>query len=193
MPTNLNALIRYKQIDTCLKNRFIECTIEKLQDACTASLGEFRAIYKKVSERTIRDDIRVMKSNILGFNAPIEISNRTYYYSDKNYSIFTTPVTEIELLKDILKMLLEERNNIADSEIDDLLQRIARIVGEPIPTHVKSPSIRFCLKSKVSDNDELYISSDNEIEPTHKLLSEEPVSQDESTQTLLWKEILMIL
>ncbi len=184
MPTNLNALIRYKQIDTCLKNKFIECTIEKLQDVCTVSLGEFRGIYKKVSERTIRDDIRVMKSNILGFNAPIEISNGIYYYSDINYSIFTTPITEIELLKDILKMLLEERNNIADSEIDDLLQRIARIVGEPIPTHVESPSIRFSLKPDTSDDNEFYVSSGN---------NNEPVSQYESMQTLQWKEILMIL
>lgn len=193
MPTNLNALIRYKQIDTCLKNKFIECTIEKLQDACTASLGEFRGIYKKVSERTIRDDIRVMKSNILGFNAPIEISNGTYYYTDKNYSIFTTPVTEIELLKDILKMLLEERNNIADSEIDNLLLRIANIVGEPIPDKFNSPSINFNIDFEASEDDGFYVSSSNKIEPTHKSLNKEPVSQYKSMQTLLWKEILMIL
>ena len=133
MPTNLNALIRYKRIDACLKNPYVVCTIERLQEACTEAMGEFRGIHKLVSERTIRDDIRVLRSNILGFNAPIEYENEKYVYTDKNYSIFQTPVTEVDLLKDILKMLLEERNNIADSEIDKLLQRISIIVGEPIP------------------------------------------------------------
>lgn len=132
MPTNLNALIRYKQIDAYLQNKYVDCTIEKLQDACSVALGEFRGNYSNVSERTIRDDIRVMRSDILGFNAPIEVSNGRYYYTDSNYSIFSTPVTEVELLKDILKMLLAERDNITDSEIDKLLTRISIIVGEPI-------------------------------------------------------------
>jgi len=133
MPTNLNALIRYKQIDTCLRNRFVRCTIEKLQEVCTDAMGEFRGIYKQVSERTIRDDIRVMRSNMLGFNAPIAYNDGAFYYTDKDYSIFSTPLTEIDLLRDILKMLLSERNNIADDEVDKLLKRISVIVGEPLP------------------------------------------------------------
>ena len=71
------------------------------------------------------------------FNAPIEFEDGRCIYSDKEYSIFNTPVTEVQLLKDILKMLLEERNNIADSEIDKLLLRISIIVGEPIPFEMK--------------------------------------------------------
>jgi len=133
MPTNLNALIRYKQIDACLKNPYVPCTIASLQEACTSALSEFRGIYKLVSERTIRDDIRVMRSNMLGFNAPIAFDDGKYFYTDKNYSIFKTPVTEVDLLRDIMKMLIEERNNITDSEIDNLLKRIAVIVGAPIP------------------------------------------------------------
>ncbi len=205
MPTNLNALIRYKQIDAYLKNKFINCTIEKLQDACTVSLGEFRGIYKKVSERTIRDDIRVMKSNILGFNAPIEVSNGIYYYSEKNYSIFTTPVTEIELLRDILKMLLEERNNIVDTEVDNLLLRIATIVGDPIPSQLKSQTykeststtevsedIRFSLHYKYPDDD-LHFLTDDDTELTSLSLNKEPLKQYVSKQTLLWQEILGII
>ncbi len=154
MPTNLNALIRYKQIDACLKNQYVKCTIERLQEACSESMGEFRGIYKLVSERTIRDDIRVMRSNILGFNAPIEFEDGRYIYSDKEYSIFNTPVTEVQLLKDILKILLEERNNIADSEIDRLLLRISIIVGEPLPFEMKedkSEKIHTIAKKTKSD------------------------------------------
>ena len=133
MPTNLNALIRYKQIDACLKNPFANCTISHLQEICTQSLGENRGIYKQVSERTIRDDIRVLKSDILGFNAPIVFEKGKYSYSNPDYTIFSTPLTEKELLKEILSMLLEERKNITDSEIDRLLLRISNILGEDVP------------------------------------------------------------
>lgn len=136
MPTNLNALIRYKQIDACLKNKYVRCTIERLQKVCTEALGEHRGIYKQVSERTIREDIRVMRSDILGFNAPIEYENGAYRYTDEDYSIFKTPVTEVNLLKDILKMLLKEKDNINDTEIDTLLIRISLIVGESLPAEI---------------------------------------------------------
>jgi len=121
MPTNLNALIRYKQIDACLSNPFSNCTIEHLREVCTQSLGENRGVYKKVSERTIRDDIRVMKSDMLGFNAPIAFKDGCYVYTDPDFSIFSTPLTEKKLLKDILTMLLAERENFKDEEIDQLL------------------------------------------------------------------------
>ena len=133
MPTNLNALIRYKQIDACLKNPFTNCSISHLQEICTQSLGENRGVYKQVSERTIRDDIRVLKSDILGFNAPIVFKDGAYYYSDANFSIFSTPLTEQELLKDILAMLMEERKNIVDEEVDRLMLRISNIIGEKPP------------------------------------------------------------
>lgn len=69
MPTNLNALIRYKQIDKELSNPYLKTTIHSLQIACSNQLAEHRGVYKLVAERTIRDDIRVMRSSALGFNA----------------------------------------------------------------------------------------------------------------------------
>lgn len=130
MPTNLNALIRYKQIDACLKNPYKNCTISYLQEICTQLMGEKRGIYKLVSDRTIRDDIRVLKSDILGFNAPIVFEDGRYFYSEPDYTIFTTPLTEKELLKDILQVLFEERKKHPDKEIDRLLERIMNIIGE---------------------------------------------------------------
>lgn len=133
MPTNLNALIRYKQIDICLRNPYMDSSINMLQEYCTNALGESRGIYRLISERTIRDDIRVMRSDILGFNAPIELINGKYVYSDKDYSIFSIPVTEIKLLKEILKLLREEKKNIVSKDINSLLFQISEIVGEPLP------------------------------------------------------------
>ncbi len=141
MPTNLNALIRYKQIDACLRNPFAENTIKILQKACTKALGDHRGLYKRISERTIRDDIRVMRSDILGFNAPIECTHGRYTYLDKNYSIFKTPITEIQLLKEILKLLLEKRDNFQEHEINPLLIKIAEITGDTIQINNKVPSI----------------------------------------------------
>ncbi len=205
MPTNLNALLRYKQIDICLKNRFVDCTVEKLRDNCTIALGEFRGIYKRVSERTIRHDLSVMKSEMLGFNAPIEVIDGKYYYVDENYSIFSTPLTEVELLKDILKLLLEERNNIADTEVDNLLLRISSIVGEPIPSQLESPknkilhevkkedpSIMFS-KTRRSTLDDIRLISRNRDEVSDQSVSKEPLTSYNDSQILLWREILEVL
>ena len=202
MPTNLNALIRYKRIDACLTNPYVACTIERLQEVCTEALGEFRGRYSLVSERTIREDIKVLRSEILGFNAPIEVKDGVYYYSDKNYSIFKTPLTEVNLLKDILKMFIEERNNIAVLKIENLLTRISIIVGEPIPFEITEDEIEL-------DNEEpeTYTSSlmlplyDSLKEPTQK--SHKPstyhsykriTNKEKHIDTLiLWSEILAVI
>lgn len=205
MPTNLNALLRYKQIDACLKNRFVDCTIDKLQDNCSIALGEFRGIYKRVSKRTISDDIRVMRSDMLGFSAPIEVSDGKYYYSDENYSIFSTPLTEIELLKDILKLLLEERNNIADTEVDNLLSRISTIVGKPIPTQLESSKDKISHEVKEEDQaimfsktrrstlDDIRFISRNRDEVSGQSVSKEPLKYYNEKKILLWREILAVL
>lgn len=130
MPANLNALIRYKRIDTCLRNPYIRCTIDKLQEVCTDALSEYRGIYKLVSERTIRDDLRVMRSSMLGFNAPIVFENGSYKYSDEEFSIFSTPISEINLLKEISEVLMQERNNLSNPEVDTLLEKIVSITGD---------------------------------------------------------------
>lgn len=133
MPTNLNALIRYKQIDACLKNHYSDTTIDDLQKMCTISIGEHRGIYKTVSERTIRDDIRVMRSNILGFNAPIKVQDGKYFYSEKDYSIFDTPISDIELLTDIYDLLIDKKSIFDKTKLETVLQRIAILIGKEQP------------------------------------------------------------
>lgn len=202
MPTNLNALIRYKQIDACLKNLYVKCTIESLQQVCTEAMGESRGIYKLVSERTIRDDIRVMRSNILGFNAPIEFENGRYIYIDKDYSIFKTPVTEIQLLKDILKMLIKERKGVADFEIDKLLKRISLIVGEPLPKKIEKDISGKT--DKESDSGILFSPAPERIESclisierdsSYESISnyERSSRKQENEPLLMWNEILELL
>lgn len=129
MPANLNALIRYKQIDNCLKNQYLHTTIEILQNKCSEQLGEHRGIYKLISERTIREDLRVMKSDALGFNAPIVVKDGIYSYSNKNYSIFNSSIDNIDLLKSILKLLVGEKNNIKNPTLENVINTLNSIIN----------------------------------------------------------------
>ena len=218
MPTNLNALIRYKQIDACLKNKYVRCTVEKLQEVCSEAIGEHRGVYKLVSERTIRDDIRVMRSDILGFNAPIKSKNGAFYYTEDGYSIFRIPITEKELLRDIFKMLIEEKDNITDLEFDSLLERISFIVGEPLPSEEdieEVPEFSLSMEEEEEEmekeevNEDQLISSsnidskegdskkDNFIKPKYtKITGPTVVGRIEIREeilVLLWEDIFMVI
>ena len=93
MPANKNALIRYKTIDKCLRNRYRRWTIEDLVDACSDALYDMEGIAKGVSKRTVQGDIQIMRSDKLGYNAPIEVyDNKFYRYADPEYSINENPL-----------------------------------------------------------------------------------------------------
>ncbi|WP_075558113.1 WYL domain-containing protein [Parabacteroides timonensis] len=98
MPVNRNALIRYKTIDTCLRNRYRQWTLEDLIDACSDALYEYEGIDKGISRRTVQMDIQMMRSEKLGYNAPIIVYDNKYYtYEDPGYSITNTPLSEQDL------------------------------------------------------------------------------------------------
>ncbi|MCB0699050.1 MAG: WYL domain-containing protein, partial [Chitinophagaceae bacterium] len=83
MPANRNALIRYKTIDNCLRNRQRKWTLEMLMDKVSDALYEYEGIDKGISRRTIQGDIQMMRSDKLGYNAPIIIVEKKYYiYED---------------------------------------------------------------------------------------------------------------
>lgn len=179
MPTNLNALIRYKQIDTCLRNPYIDCTIERLRDVCTDALGESRGIYKRVSKRTIQEDIHVLRSSILGFNAPIVFNDGYYEYLDKDFSLFSTPISEISLLKEILKLLIVEKENIEAPVVDTLIDKISTITGDKVSEKTTtenkySPRIVYCLRDT-------------------KTTKEESVKQQKKKEYMKWDEIFQVL
>lgn len=95
MPANKNALIRYNTIDKCLRNRYRRWTIDDLVDACSDALYEMEGIAKGVSMRTVQGDIQLMRSDKLGYNAPIEVYDNKYYrYADPDYSIRENRLSE---------------------------------------------------------------------------------------------------
>lgn len=133
MPANLNALIRYKTIDRLLRNKYIRCDIRRLQEECSEALGESRGRREKVSVRTIRDDIRVMRSDILGFNAPIVCEDGYYRYIDPAYSIFHVSLTDKDVIRQVIAILVAHRNTIKYPGLPDILETLASMAGVDIP------------------------------------------------------------
>jgi predicted DNA-binding transcriptional regulator YafY len=94
MPTNKEALVRYRVINRCLKD-FRYATREKMIRACEDVLS-----ISPISPRTIYQDIRDMKQDErLGYFAPIKLDRgkTAYYYEDPDYSIDNIPLNEEEV------------------------------------------------------------------------------------------------
>lgn len=123
MPANKNALIRYKTIDRCLRNRYRRWTLDDLVEACSDALYEMEGILRGVSVRTVQADIQIMRSDKLGYNAPIEVYDGKFYrYAEADYSISESPLTTdmCELLTLAVERL-EQCNLDKKQEIGSLL------------------------------------------------------------------------
>ncbi|PKP20807.1 MAG: phytanoyl-CoA dioxygenase [Bacteroidetes bacterium HGW-Bacteroidetes-21] len=100
MPANRNALIRYKTIDICLQNRYRKWTLEDLIDSVSDAMYEYEGKKNGVSRRTVQLDIQIMRSDKLGYNAPIIVEDKKYYtYEDPSYSITNIPLSVNDLAK----------------------------------------------------------------------------------------------
>lgn len=98
MSSNKNALIRYKTLDKCLKNKYKKYTLEDLMEECSQALFEFEGKESFVSKRTVQLDLQNMRSEKFGYEAPIEVYERRFYrYSDPEYSIHQISVNENDL------------------------------------------------------------------------------------------------
>lgn len=122
MPANKNALIRYKTIDRCLRNRYKRWTIDDLVDACSDALYDMEGITKGVSVRTVQGDIQMMRSDKLGYNAPIQVYDNKYYrYADPSYSISDNPFNadDYELVEKAVTLINEvsEENTLTELKI----------------------------------------------------------------------------
>ncbi len=125
MPANKNALIRYRTIDNCLRNRYRRWTLDDLVQACSDALYDMEGITKGVCARTVQMDIQMMRSDKLGYNAPIEVYDKTYYrYADPDYSISDMPLSQedCKLLKKAITLLSE--NNKDKAETIEVLEKV---------------------------------------------------------------------
>jgi predicted DNA-binding transcriptional regulator YafY len=127
MPINKLALVRYKTIDNCLQNHFRKWTLEDLVEACSDALQEYEGISKGVSKRTVQLDIQNMRSEKLGYNAPIVVSEKKYYsYDDKKYSITNIPLTQQDLgtLSEVVEVLRQFKGFNYFQEVHGMVNRL---------------------------------------------------------------------
>lgn len=108
MPTNKNALIRYKYLDKLLSDRHHYYTIRDLTDKVNEMM-ERDELDVHVVKRTIEKDL--MAIQCAPFSAPIEsvVKNgrNIYRYSDSSFSIFSEELSgeERHLLNEVLSTL----------------------------------------------------------------------------------------
>ena len=126
MPVNKNALIRYKTIDRCLRNKYRKWTLDDLVDACSDALYDMEGITKGVSTRTVQGDIQIMRSDKLGYYAPIEVYDNKYYrYSDPDYSITNTPISEEDY-----NLIVIAVKTIDDYKVNGDIEKLNDVLGK---------------------------------------------------------------
>lgn len=127
MPVNKNALIRYRTIDKALQNRTRKWTLVDLIDACSDALYELEGKDTYVSKRTVQLDIQFMRSDKLGYLAPIEVYDRKYYrYSDPEFSITNVPLTntDLDILTESVTMLRQFKDFSLFNELNGVIQKL---------------------------------------------------------------------
>jgi predicted DNA-binding transcriptional regulator YafY len=109
MATNKRALIRYKILDRCFRNKYRRYFIDDLIEECSNGISEHINEGVSVSRRQIFDDMNFMKSDA-GYKAPIESmqdGKKVYYrYEDSSFSIEKSPINpeELEQISDALEI-----------------------------------------------------------------------------------------
>ncbi|HTD99833.1 MAG TPA: WYL domain-containing protein [Mucilaginibacter sp.] len=127
MPVNRNALIRYRTIDQCLQNRFKKWTLDDLIGACSNAIYEYQGIDTGVSRRTVQADMEMMRSNKLGYEAPIIVVDKKYYtYADKSYSITNIPLNnqDIQVLSEVSDLLKQFKGFSHFADLNEMVSKL---------------------------------------------------------------------
>ncbi|WP_047416061.1 YafY family protein [Cellulophaga sp. Hel_I_12] len=93
MANSKHAHLRYNILDYCFRNK--SYGFEELLRILNEGITE---LYpgEEISERTLREDIKVFRDKKEGFGAPLKEGMRTYKYSDTNFSIAQRPLQKYE-------------------------------------------------------------------------------------------------
>lgn len=144
MSINKLALIRYKAIDECLRNRRRKWTLDDLIEKVANVLYDLEGITTGVSKRTIQADIQLMRSDKLGYNAPIIVTDRKFYaYDDPEYSITNVPINDadVDKMKEIVGVLKQFNGFNYFDEMSDMIARLENNLYKS--THQNGNHIQF--------------------------------------------------
>ena len=99
MATNKHAAVRYNALDKCFSNYNRKYTFDDLLEICKDAIYMEYGDDSGISTRTLRDDIRFMKSEE-GFSAPIvtrkDGGKPYYFYEDKEFTIKKQKLSNVE-------------------------------------------------------------------------------------------------
>lgn len=84
-----------------------------------------------------------MRSEILGFNAPIKQKGGLYYYDDPYYSILSISFTDSELLKKILETLVRIRPEVNHPELEILIEKLTGLSGIKPSTEILEHTLDY--------------------------------------------------
>ena len=93
MANSKHAHLRYNILDNCFRNK--SYGFEELLSVVNEGIEE---LYpgENISERTLREDIKIFRDKKDGFGAPLKEGMRTYKYSDTDFSIAQRPLQKYE-------------------------------------------------------------------------------------------------
>lgn len=96
-------------------------------EACSDALYEMEGIAKGISLRTVQGDIQIMRSDKLGYNAPIEVYENKYYrYANPDYSIREQNLSDADyqLLEKAVHLIGEMEQNGSTLELSKVLRQL---------------------------------------------------------------------
>ncbi len=151
MSTNKHALIRYRVIDRCLRQVDRAWNWKTLAEACAVEIAKVMDKKITLSERTIKQDLRNMRSDeALGYHAPIEYDRleKSYYYSDRKYSITEAPLnrSDSDELKNAISLLRQFTGFQHLEGIENIIQKLELLAFESTTkskriVHLEQPSL----------------------------------------------------
>lgn len=143
MSINKLALMRYRAIDECLRNRRRKWTLEDLIEKVSEVLYDHEGISTGVSKRTIQADIQLMRSDKLGYNAPIVVLEKKYYqYEDPAYTISKMPINaaDMEKMKEVVSVLKQMSGFTYFEEMSEMVARLENNLytsSQQSPNHIQ--------------------------------------------------------
>lgn len=129
MATNKNALLRYKVLDNCFRNKGRRYFIQDLIDECNKVLLDIDPSSKGISRRQIFEDIAFMESSE-GWSIDLakhRDNKKVYYrYEDPSFSINNMPLNEVEInqLKTVVGILSQFKGMPQFEWIHELLPKL---------------------------------------------------------------------
>jgi predicted DNA-binding transcriptional regulator YafY len=138
MPTNLHALIRYRTLDACFRDRRRNKNWEQLAAACGDTLRDYgHGDLRNPARRTIMGDIENMKSGKLGYEAPIHHTRELgYHYTIPDFSIDKQALSSEyrDYMRDALFTLKQFTWCTQLRGLDDIIARLEHgVLGEAHP------------------------------------------------------------